>query len=325
VKIGYLADGPWAHEALERLLADDRITVEFIVPRFTSQDPVLREMAADEEIDFLLLQNVNDANSLRLLDSYGVDLLVSMSFDQIFWSDIISLPPKGIINCHAGALPFYRGRNILNWALINDEKEFGVTVHQVDEGIDTGDIIVQRMSEIRDEDTYASLLDRAITICADALCDAISQIADGIAEPTDQSTIHPVGFYTGRRIEGDEWIDWNWSSRRVFNFVRAITTPGPCARTCVDGYEIRVVRAELLPEAPSYIATVGEVVGMNAGVVHVKTGDSVIALTKVEADGDVKLRIGKRLQSLAKRREQLLERRLDQLEREVAELSAARS
>lgn len=68
-----------------------------------------------------------------------------------------------MINCHAGKSPLYRGRNILNRALINDEKEFGITVHYVDEGIDTGDIILQRVYEITDEENYATLLDRAHT------------------------------------------------------------------------------------------------------------------------------------------------------------------
>ena len=80
-----------------------------------------------------------------------------MSFNQIFKREMIDLPKYGTINCHAGKLPFYRGRNILNWALINDEKEFGITVHYMDEGIDTGDIIVQRTYPIGEEDDYGIL------------------------------------------------------------------------------------------------------------------------------------------------------------------------
>ena len=74
------------------------------------------------------------------------------------------MPKYGAINCHAGKLPDYRGRNILNWALINDEKEFGITVHFIDEGIDTGDIILQESFEIKDSDNYKSLLDLAINV-----------------------------------------------------------------------------------------------------------------------------------------------------------------
>ena len=75
-----------------------------------------------------------------------------MSFDQIFKNEIINAINNNIINCHAGKLPFYRGRNILNWVLINDEKKFGITVHYIDEKIDCGDIILQRLFKITDQD-----------------------------------------------------------------------------------------------------------------------------------------------------------------------------
>ena len=87
-----------------------------------------------------------------------------MSFDQIFKSEIIYLSKHKIINCHAGKLPFYRGRNVLNWVLINDE-EFGITVHYVDEGIDTGDIILQKKFPISDQDNYKTLLEKSYRMC----------------------------------------------------------------------------------------------------------------------------------------------------------------
>jgi methionyl-tRNA formyltransferase len=92
-------------------------------------------------IDYLKYENINSKNFIERIKTYFCDLFVSMSFNQIFKDEIINLTPLRIINCHAGKLPFYRGRNILNWVLINDEKEFGITVHYVDEGIDTGDFI----------------------------------------------------------------------------------------------------------------------------------------------------------------------------------------
>ena len=319
MKIGYLGDGPWARDALDRMLADDRLDVRFIVPRYDSQDPQLRTRAEAHGIDFLPIRDVNDAASLRQLAAYEPDLLVSMSFDQIMRRGILELCPRGAINCHAGALPFYRGRNVLNWALINDATEFGVTVHYMDKGIDTGDIILQRQSPITDDDTYATLLDRAIDLCATTLHEAVVLLVEDRAEPIDQTTIHPVGFYTGRRVEGDEWIDWSWPSRQVFNFVRAITTPGPCARTLVGDAEIAVVRVSMIPNAPSYIATPGEVVGRDGKVVHVKTGDTTIALEELRAAPDVRLRIGTRLVSPMAMRLRRMEARIDAMERELRE------
>lgn len=278
MKIGYFADGPWSHRALEKLVDDVRFQIVFIVPRFDTQDPVLKGWAERLGIDYLPISNVNSPDSINQLSEYGADLFVSMSFNQILKAEILLTAPLGFINCHAGDLPFYRGRNILNWALINDAKELGVTVHYVDEGIDTGDIIVQAVEPITDEDDYSTLLERAIELCADLLFHAVSEISDGTAKRTEQSTKHPVGFYCGRRVEGDEWIDWNWSSRRIFNFVRSISVPGPCARTLYNNQLVVIQSASLIINAPNYIGSPGEIVGKEGGRLVIKTGDATIRL-----------------------------------------------
>ena len=137
----------------------------------------------------MILDSVNSKASLNKIKSFNCDLLVSMSFNQIFREDLINLTPIGIINCHAGKLPFYRGRNILNWALINDEKEFGITVHFVDTGIDTGDIILQKTFPISDKDSYKTLLNTSYSACGDILFEALVQIAESNYKRTKQKTI----------------------------------------------------------------------------------------------------------------------------------------
>ena len=204
-----------------------------------------------------------------------------MSFDQILKSDIIHLAPKGFINCHAGALPFYRGRNILNWALINGEKQFGVTVHYVDEGIDTGDIILQRFAPISREDRYGDLLNKASDLCAETLYDALVQINEGQVQAILQKAIHPVGFYCSARKNGDELIDWSWDSERIYNFVRGIADPAPGARTFCEGKEYIVDRVSLIENAPNYLDKPGNIVGKSEPGIAVKTGDNTILITRL--------------------------------------------
>jgi methionyl-tRNA formyltransferase len=153
--------------------------------------------------------------------------------------------------------------------------------------------------------------------------EAVRLIADQNVERTEQRSIHPVGFYTGRRVPGDEWIDWNWTSERIYNFVRAITDPGPCARTMVAGVELQVVRAALLPEAPTYLGTAGEVVGRDGGTLHVKSGDSTIALMEIRGEPPTRLRIGSRFHSPPDARVTELERRIERLERAIEQRSDA--
>lgn len=293
MKIGYFADGPWSHKAFELLNQDKSIQVKFIVPRTDSTDKTLKELSKGHQIDFLHPVKINSDEFFERARAYECDLFVSRSFNQIFRERIINLPPLKTINCHAGKLPFYRGRNILNWALINDEKEFGITVHFVDEGIDTGDIVLQRSFPITDEDDYSSLLERAYDQCASILYDAIKQIQTGDIKRINQDEIHPVGFYCGRRGPGDELINWNQNSRQLFNFIRALTKPGPMAATIKNGEEVKINRSKLIPEAPTYVNTPGQILKKTDNGFLIKTGDSFIEILEVETSS--KLKVGDKL------------------------------
>ena len=280
MRIGYFADGRWAHKSLDRIRRLKGVQVRLIVARYESPDPVLKSAADNLGVPFLVEENVNREDFLETLRDVQVDLNVSMSFNQILKRPIMELAPKGFINCHAGALPFYRGRNVLNWVLINGEERFGVTVHHIDEGIDTGDIIKQRFAPIGPDDDYAALLDRAVDLCADTLEAALAAIRDGTDTRTPQTDIHPVGQYCSARRDGDEWIDWSWPSERIHNLVRGIAPPAPGARTTLDGATVAVLRTERIPAAPSYIDRPGSVVGRDPEGVIVKTGDTTLRVTR---------------------------------------------
>jgi methionyl-tRNA formyltransferase len=292
LKIGYFADGPWSHKALEKLLLDEALKISFVCARHDNPDQILKEMAAANGLNFITHPKINSEEFLEWMIAYDCDLFVSMSFNQIFRASLIGLPPLKTINCHAGKLPFYRGRNILNWALINDEKEFGITVHYVDQGIDTGDIILQNCYSITDEDDYATLLETAYKACASNLYDAIKLVQAGDVKSVEQKDIDPLGFYCSARKEGDERLDWNQKSREIFNFVRAICHPGPEARTYLDGAEIRIKKIQYLPNARGFKGVVGAVIGLDSNAFYVKTADSFVKV--MDWSGYPKPRIGDR-------------------------------
>lgn len=293
LKIGYFADGPWSHQALTKLLSDNTIQIAFICARHDTPDPVLKAEAEKHGILFITHPDINSQSFLRHIGEYKCDLFVSMSFNQIFRTESINLPTRKTINCHAGKLPFYRGRNILNWALINDEREFGITVHFVDEGIDTGDIIMQRCYPISDNDDYSTLLTRAYEGCAVNLYDAIKAIQNDNVSRVPQVSIHRSGFYCSARKAGDERLNWDQSSRDVFNFVRAICRPGPEARTWISDSELKINRVEYLPDAPHYKGIPGAVVGLNNETFLVKTSDSYVRVAEWSAS--TRPRLGDRL------------------------------
>jgi methionyl-tRNA formyltransferase len=290
LKIGYFADGPWSHQAFEKIMSDQSLEILFIVPRNDSIDITLKNYADKYGIDYLFPSQINSVEFLNKARSYNCDLFISMSFNQIFKTEIINIPKLKTINCHAGKLPYYRGRNILNWALINDEKEFGVTVHYIDEGIDTGDIILQRVYPITDNDNYKTLLAVAYQECANVLYDAIKLIQNNNVKIIKQETIHPIGFYCGIRQSGDEVINWHQTSREIFNFIRAICFPGPGASSYYRGNEIKINSSIYFKDAISYKGKPGQILFKTLNGYLVKTLDSFIEIVEVESN--IKFKVG---------------------------------
>lgn len=295
MRIGYFADGLWAHKAFEKIIKDESIKIVFMTVRYDRKDRILLNLANKYSIPVELSDNINSSKFIDAVKRYKADLFVSMSFNQIFRTEIMNLPKYKTINCHAGKLPFYRGRNILNWVLINDEREFGITVHYMDSGIDTGDIILQETYPITDQDDYATLLERAYDGCADVLYRAVKRIQHGDVEVVRQADIDPVGMYCGMRGEGDEIINWNQSSREIFNFIRALCTPGPQATSWIRGNRITINKAKLVEGAHSYKNIPGQIIGITPNGLLIKTGDTMLEITEYTYSGKVK--VGDRLKN----------------------------
>lgn len=293
LSIGYFADGKWAHEAFKLIIEDKNIDIKFICVRYDTSDEVLKNFSKEYNIDYLKHENINSKEFIDKVKEYNCDLFVSMSFNQIFKEEIINLPRLKTINCHAGKLPFYRGRNILNWVLINDEEEFGITVHYVDTGIDTGDIILQETYEITDEDNYNTLLECAYVNCAKLLYKTIRLLLENKAIRKKQDEIHPVGFYCGMRKMGDERLIWNQESRKIFNFVRAICKPGPMAQCKLNERVFKINKVKMIENAPEYIGIPGQILKKEGSNLVVKTKDTTVLVVEYEYDG--KVRIGDRL------------------------------
>ena len=297
MQILFFGDGEWATRALS-LLATDGWSIPAVVLRTRPTDPALAELAYKLGAQTLQPRRVNSAAFLETVRQIGPDLNLSVSYDQILQRPILNTAPRGFINVHAGALPLYRGRNVINWVLINGENEIGVTVHYVDEGIDTGDIILQRMLPIAWTDTYADVLRSVVAAIPPLIAEAARRIADDRVKRTPQSQL--LGTYFASRGPGDEWLDWHDTSLNLYNKIRAITRPGPGARTLIDDRVVIVWRATYDRNWPRYLATPGQVVGRRPDQgVQVKTGDSTLLLEEIQFVGENPVeptwRIGTRL------------------------------
>lgn len=226
-------------------------------------------------------KNINDQIFLNKIKSLNLDLIVCVNFDQILKKDIINLPTIGCINTHASLLPKYRGRAPLNWAMINGEEYSGVTVHFIDEGIDTGDIILQEKIKI-DEDYYISdLLNKVKNIYPKIVLNAIKTL-----ESNNLNLIKPdlsKGFYVNKRTKDDGKIDFSKPSKDIMNFIKAISKPYPGAFLYHNNKKIIIWRANLdyntLPQYESL--DIGTVVFNNSNL-FIKLKDAILIATDYE-------------------------------------------
>lgn len=164
------------------------------------------------------------ADSLQRL---GADLFLISSYSMILPADWLTMPALGAVNIHGGLLPQYRGANVLNWVLVNGERETGVTIHYVDSGIDTGDVILEKRLAVGFEDTALSLRTKLSALWPSALAEVLPMIEKGDCPrtPQDQSKAK----HWPRRRPEDGHIDWNWPAERIYNLIRALVKPWPGA------------------------------------------------------------------------------------------------
>ncbi|SJZ43499.1 methionyl-tRNA formyltransferase [Selenihalanaerobacter shriftii] len=320
MKILYMGDGKWGALCLKRLIKEKKELLGVVI-RSNPSDKLVEDVAKENNLSIYSPNDVNGKSFVKNVYNLKPDLIVSMSYDQIIRKELIEIPSQGIINIHAGKLPYYRGRSPINWAIINGEEEIGLTVHYIDQGIDTGDIIIQEKVPININDNYATILRKVEELTPTILMQAINQIENGLVISKKHS--HLEGIYLPRRCEGDEIINWNKVSKDVYNFIRALVPPGPGAVTFIDGKEIKVLDCELL-DSPNFIGNPGQIIGTTNRGVKVKTKDNMVLVTKIKENNIVKkadLKIGTKLGINYLQRINSLEKRVERLEKKIANLT----
>jgi methionyl-tRNA formyltransferase len=290
MKIGFFGDGLWATRTIALLRSNEATEIAFIGLRRNTEDHSLRTLALRYDIPIFIPADINEDKSIDFVHAHAPDLIVSMSYDQIFGTKFLTVFKKNVINCHAGALPNYRGRNVLNWAIINGEKYFGVTVHHVDVGIDTGPIISQVLCEISEADDYGTILLKAQELCPKLLYQVIIDYGNGYRGSIDQTG---NGFYCRKRVFGDEFIDWTASTTQIANLIRGVTSPGPCATSFLNGVEYKFVKCLCVDDtANKKNYKPGQVVDLDCGNIYICTVDGVLIITdykSAKAVPDIKI------------------------------------
>ena len=187
-------------------------------------------------------ERVRRAESFELLRSFAADIMVVVGYGQIIPQAIIDLPRYGILNVHASLLPKYRGAAPIQWAIANGEEETGVTIMQIDAGLDTGDMLKKAVLAIEADETAPQLSARLAPLGAQLLMESMAEIEDGTAKPEKQmdaaATLAPI------LKKEDGVIEWRRTAGETYNRFRGFN-PWPGAATVFRGQQLSITDARM--------------------------------------------------------------------------------
>lgn len=245
MKIVFFGNGVRAYYCLEFLLIN-KIKILSLV---STEDEVLREpslidLAKKNNIEYLISNTPNDEKSFLFLNKKNPDLFILGGFSKILKEEIINIPKIFTINLHGGKLPKYRGSSPLNWALINGETEFTISIIKVDIGVDTGDILKELTIPISNDDDISDLHMKANVGFGNTLIDVINQINKNSYDLIPQKN-NNISYYPMRFKEDGFILFDKYSAIEIHNRIRALTKPYPCAFSFYNSKKIFFEKSEL--------------------------------------------------------------------------------
>ena len=249
MKIVYFGNNPRGVACLEVLIRNKYDIAAVVVHHRTSNDPCLvSEIAQKNNLPCFDPKDVNSSEFSKILKNFDADLYVLVGYNQILKNNIIFIPKKGIINLHGGRLPFYRGGSPINWQIINGEIEGACTILFVDEGIDTGDILIEESFKIGPNETAGQIHEKVLNIFPCLLLKTLKQINEGMIKPKKQNKLE--GNYYCKRYPLDGHINWQQlSAFQVHNLVRGLNGANlPGAFSYLDDQKIVIWKTELIEE-----------------------------------------------------------------------------
>jgi methionyl-tRNA formyltransferase len=247
----------------------------------------VKQAALGLELPVLQPNRARDAAFVQQLREYQPDLIVVAAYGQILPQAILEIPHWGCMNVHTSLLPKYRGAAPIQWAILNDETETGITIMRMDAGLDTGPILTQARTPVREDDNAETLHDRLAALGAQLLVQTIPDYIAGKIAPQPQPT---EGVSIARKItKEDGCLDWKEAARTLWNRVRALT-PWPGAYTYQSAEPsprlLKIWQTEIVPESAGQP---GEVLQADKHGFIVACGRQALRLLSVQREGGRRL------------------------------------
>ena len=293
-KIIYMGTPDFAVPALKALIREGYLVTAVVTQpdkpkgrgKILMPSPV-KEVALEYGIPVLQPRRVREEGFFEILQQYGPDLIVVAAFGQIIPVSVLELPEFGCINIHASLLPKYRGAAPIQHAILDGEKETGVTIMQMGEGLDTGDILTQKIIPIRDTDTAGSLFDILAEEGAELLVRTLPSVFDGTVvrekQPEESTTAYASMI---RKEQGI--LDFGRTARELERHIRGMD-PWPGAFTHLNGKTLKVWKAFAEPDAKAWPdgarAEAGTILSADKDGIRIACADGALLLKEIQLEG----------------------------------------
>lgn len=286
MKFFYLAHGSMSLVCLRRLVGKGYIPGFAAVHKDFEQEKLedefykpMERFCSENGISLYRVSKLNELSYEMVTCETGI----CVGFMEILKKDILALPKFGILNLHCGKLPKYRGRAPISRSLINDETFLTVTLHKMDEGVDSGDILCEMEIPIDDEDNARTLYEKASEFSGDLVIKGLDSLDSGNFEYTKQDLIN---FPANKKLsEAERRINWNAGVKDIYNLIRALVPPYPGAVTRLNGKDYIIAKAELTEYAKNTDDVIGVIKEAALEHILVMCKDGILRIDEI-LDGE---------------------------------------
>jgi methionyl-tRNA formyltransferase len=254
------------------------------------ESPV-KKLALQASIPILQPESVKTDDFLAELRKYAPDIIGLTAYGKMLPESIINLPPLGTINVHGSLLPKYRGAAPIQWALVNGETETGITIMQMDEGMDTGDILLQEKLPVSQKDTAGSMAVKLAELGGETLGKALDLLRADKLKPTkqdnDQASLAPL------LKKKDGLVDWSQSAVQISCQIRGLD-PWPTTHTTLSGKRLRLFSPEVADRSLCLSCSVsapGIICMADRYGLLITTGDGCLVIKEIQAEGSKRMSV----------------------------------
>lgn len=289
IRIVYMGTPDFAVEPLEAIIkAGYEVTAVVTQPdkqkgrgKEVKMTPV-KECALRHGIPVFQPVKIKEPEAVAELEKYQADLFVVAAFGQLLSEEILNMPEYGCINIHASLLPAYRGAAPIQWAVLNGEKESGVTIMQMDKGLDTGDMLLKRSVELSPTETGDSLHDKLMHLGAELIVEALSKLEKGELVPEKQKD--ELSSYAKKLTKAMGQIDWSKDAVSLERWIRGLNS-WPSAYTFFGGKTLKIWEAQVAEENGAQKAEPGQVVSVSREGFTVACGQGALQILSLQLEG----------------------------------------